>query len=140
VLLSVPTAPIFKIPNPNIAVLIRASWIGNVRELASFVERLVVMGDEPVVGESGLQTMGLVNDVATSDLTREDGLCTLEERNREYVDLLLARTNDDKAEAARILGINLSTLYRWLKKPHDVWHWSLVNRDRPLVRTASDRT
>ena len=114
-----PNAVVRSISPEAMAVLIRASWIGNVRELASFVERLVVMSDEPVVGESDLQTMGLVDDVATPILTREDGLCTLEARNRAYVELVLARTND-KAEAARILGINLSTLYRWLKKPHDV--------------------
>jgi DNA-binding NtrC family response regulator len=43
------------------------------------------------------------------------GLWTLDELNRHYVDWVLTRVEGDKLEAARILGINVSTLYRWLR-------------------------
>jgi two-component system response regulator HydG len=113
-----PNAVVRSLSPEAMGALVRASWPGNVRELASFVERLVVMGDQAVVNESDLSGMGFVptnEGRACGAAERDEELSTIEVRNRAYVDLVLARTNDDKAAAARILGINLSTLYRWLK-------------------------
>jgi transcriptional regulator with PAS, ATPase and Fis domain len=38
---------------------------------------------------------------------------TLKQMNQLYLQRVLAQTNGDKAQAAKILNINLSTLYRW---------------------------
>jgi DNA-binding NtrC family response regulator len=113
-----PSAVVRSLSPEAMASLVQARWPGNVRELASFVERLVVMGDQAIVGETDLSGMGFVaasEDKASIASENDDELTSIEVRNRAYVDLVLARTNDDKAAAARILGINLSTLYRWLK-------------------------
>jgi hypothetical protein len=40
---------------------------------------------------------------------------TLEELTHRYVDWVLAQVKQDKQQAAGILGINVSTLYRWLR-------------------------
>ena len=41
---------------------------------------------------------------------------TLDELERRYILDILARENDDKTRAAALLGIDLSTLYRKLKR------------------------
>jgi DNA-binding NtrC family response regulator len=113
-----PKAVVRSLSPEAMALLVRAPWPGNVRELASFIERLVVMGDRPIVGQSDLSSLGFVPAIeakASTSLDDGDELSSIELRNRAYVDVVLSRTNNDKAAAARILGINLSTLYRWLK-------------------------
>ena len=45
---------------------------------------------------------------------------TLEEVERRYIFEILASAGDDKTEAANILGIDLSTLYRKLKKYEEI--------------------
>jgi transcriptional regulator with PAS, ATPase and Fis domain len=50
-----------------------------------------------------------------------DGLRpTLEETERRYILEILKSVNEDKAEAAEILGIDLSTLYRKLKRYEEI--------------------
>lgn len=99
-------------------VLVQAPWPGNVRELASVIERLVVMGETSVMSESDLDIAALrVTTPITQLLTvARDELLSLEELERRYVDWVLIHTDGDKVEAARILGINLSTLYRWKRR------------------------
>ena len=59
-----------------------------------------------------------VTDAALDELltVARDELLSLEELERRYVDWVLIHTDGDKVEAARILGINLSTLYRWKRR------------------------
>jgi two-component system response regulator AtoC len=47
---------------------------------------------------------------------REQTCATLEEVERRHIFETLASVNQDKARAANILGIDLSTLYRKLKR------------------------
>ena len=45
---------------------------------------------------------------------------TLEEMERRYILEVMKSVNDDKTAAADILGIDLSTLYRKLKKYEEI--------------------
>ena len=45
---------------------------------------------------------------------------TLEEMERRYIVEILKASNDDKTQAAQILGIDLSTLYRKLKRYEEI--------------------
>jgi len=51
---------------------------------------------------------------AIRDLTGQT--LTLDELERRYIFDTLAKVHDDKARAASLLGIDLSTLYRKLKR------------------------
>ncbi|MEO8876778.1 MAG: helix-turn-helix domain-containing protein, partial [Polyangiaceae bacterium] len=110
-----PTSVVRSIAPTAMRALASAPWPGNVRELASVVERLVVMGENVVATESDLALAGIGSraDDGPSLLDAQRELSTLAELDRRYVDWVLERTAGDKVEAARILGINLSTLYRW---------------------------
>ncbi|MEO9234280.1 MAG: sigma-54 dependent transcriptional regulator [Polyangiaceae bacterium] len=104
-------------------VLVELPWAGNVRELASVLERLVVMGNTPVIEEADLSVAGLsvdhrqtlINAQTCIVSDAQESPVTLDTLSRKYVAWVLDHTKGDKRETARILGINLSTLYRWLK-------------------------
>ena len=95
--------------------LINYSWPGNVRELQNAIERAFTLSNE----EIDLASLPpRVRDAASSAPMRDpDGLRpTLEEIERRHIFETLASVNQDKARAANILGIDLSTLYRKLKR------------------------
>ena len=95
--------------------LINYSWPGNVRELQNAIERAFTLSNDEI-DLSSLPPR--VRDAASSTPVRDpDGLRpTLEEIERRHIFETLAAVNQDKARAANILGIDLSTLYRKLKR------------------------
>ncbi len=92
------------------------AWPGNVRELEHAVERAVVLtrGEE-------LQRQDLPEAVlqgprgAGSHVVVPIGT-SLEEIERQVLELILRHTQDDKALAARLLGISVRTIYRKLER------------------------
>jgi len=93
--------------------LINYDWRGNVRELQNAMERAVTLSDGPVELEHLPQKVREA-PVGIRDLTGQT--LTLDELERRYILDILARENDDKARTAALLGIDLSTLYRKLKR------------------------
>jgi len=109
-----PHSPVRAVGAGELRALTEAQWPGNVRELASVVERAVVFGkDEWLVTRAPAS----VHDAAPAGTVSwpfggEDPW-TLRRLSSVYTDWVLAQSGGDKARAASILGINLSTLYRW---------------------------
>ncbi len=105
-------SPVTSISDEAMIVLNQAPWPGNVRELKNTIERLVVLGREAVVTVGDLANL---QEKPQQTILREidDASLTLKQMNQLYLQRVLARTNGDKARAAKILNINLSTLYRW---------------------------
>jgi len=96
--------------------LINYNWPGNVRELQNAVERAFTLSGDRVDLDS---LPPRVRDAAgqTPAVRDPDGLQpTLAEIERRHILDTLASVNHDKARAANILGIDLSTLYRKLKR------------------------
>jgi DNA-binding NtrC family response regulator len=96
--------------------LINYSWPGNVRELQNAIERAFTLSGDQIDADS---LPPRVRDAAGAQTTMRDpdGLRpTLEEIERRHIFETLAAVNQDKARAANILGIDLSTLYRKLKR------------------------
>jgi two-component system response regulator HydG len=106
------TSPVDSINDEAMSVLMRAAWPGNVRELENAIERLVVLGRTSVVTRPDLKFLE-EKPPGESWPTTEGSLWTLKEMNNRYLDWVLVRTDGDKARAAGILNIDLSTLYRW---------------------------
>jgi formate hydrogenlyase transcriptional activator len=92
--------------------LVNYDWPGNVRELANVIERAVILCEGDV-----LHPMHIC--LAPVPSVTCNGLLTLEEMERQHILKALGRTHGVLAGpngAARILGLNRSTLWSRMKK------------------------
>lgn len=114
-----PDSPVRSMSPEALAALTQAPWPGNVRELASTIERAVVFGADEIVRPEGLAS--LAAPIAPADPWSFPSATpsTLRDLNRQYTAWVLAKTGGNKEQAAAILGVDLSTLYRWQRAQHD---------------------
>ncbi len=96
--------------------LINYAWQGNIRELSNAIERAFILSGDEIDAESLPMRVRQASDSAFEMRDSEGLRPTLEEMERRYILEILQSVDDDKTEAANILGIDLSTLYRKLKK------------------------
>ncbi|MFH1539682.1 MAG: sigma-54 dependent transcriptional regulator [bacterium] len=90
------------------------SYPGNVRELENVIERAAALCRGDVVGVEDLPQD--IRDVAVFRYDREtSGMKGLEEMERDYIRWVMSRTENNKSKAAKILGIDRTSLYRKLK-------------------------
>ncbi|MBW6493587.1 MAG: sigma-54 dependent transcriptional regulator [Burkholderiaceae bacterium] len=96
--------------------LLRAhNWPGNIRELMNCIESLVVMAGGPQIGVEDLPEH-LLEMCEKSRAGSAAGDRLMDDLERRTIVEVLKRTSGNKAEAARILGIGLRTLYRKIDK------------------------
>ena len=101
--------------------LMRHSWPGNVRELANALERAVVLSEGGLIKNSDLPILlqHPVEDVQTEEnqnsITIPLGM-SLKEIEDLMIQKTLKATQGDRAEAARLLGVNERTIYRRIHK------------------------
>ncbi|MDI1231043.1 MAG: sigma-54 dependent transcriptional regulator [Methylobacter sp.] len=90
-------------------------WPGNVRELANTLERAIVLAEhDTLLLEDLAQASKIpVNDKNFLELAMMQGW-TAEDIQQAYIRHVLAVTGGNKIQAARILGLDRSTLYRKL--------------------------
>jgi NtrC-family two-component system response regulator AlgB len=97
----------------------RYNWPGNLRELRNAIERAAIFAGGPVIDEADLPRR--ITAVTSPTGTLETAVIavgepvTLEQIEAEHIRLILARTSS-REDAARILGIDPSTLYRKRKQ------------------------
>jgi two-component system response regulator HydG len=109
-----PGSPVTSIDPAALQLLEQAPWPGNIRELESTVERLVVLGREATVTPHDLMFLEAAAVVTPLSWPQSEGRhYTLRQMNQRYLEWVLEQTEGDKARAADVLGIDLSTLYRW---------------------------
>lgn len=96
--------------NDAAALLQRYDWPGNIRELENVIQRAVIMCD---------RTIG-VNDLP-DNLKFEidfpaDSLLSLKEMEKQYIQKVLAATNNNQTKAAEILQIDRKTLRQKIRE------------------------
>lgn len=112
-------APEKSFSKPALNALINYNWQGNIRELRNAVERSFILGGDEIDLESLPPKVRATQQ--GFEMRDPDGLRpTLEEVERRYVLEILNQANQDKTLAAEILGIDLSTLYRKLKRYEEI--------------------
>jgi two-component system response regulator HydG len=110
--LRAPESPAVRMTDDLVALLSSASLRGNVRELESVVERLVVLAEHAELTPSDLARTEY--DDAQGAVPESDP--SLDGLIRKHVDAVLAKAGGNKSRAAKMLGVDLSTLYRWQRK------------------------
>jgi len=104
------------VSNDAMAAMVNYNWPGNVRELENAVERALILSENEI-GVDALPPKIRQSSERSYDIRDMDGFRpTLDEMERRYILEILNAASDDKAQAANILGIDLSTLYRKLKR------------------------
>lgn len=92
------------------------TWPGNLRELRNAIERAVILARGPSLEPQDLPLdVQVFGDVASDDKGTAGSLLSLEKVEEIYIRRALAQT-ESIMEAAAILGIDQTTLYRKRKK------------------------
>ncbi len=110
--------PNMTLSEPAMKKLTRHEWPGNVRELRNVIERAVVLADGVEILEQDIRLMSTAEPrawLAEDPMLRYEPMA-IEDIESAHILQTLKWTNGNKREAARILGINRSTLDRKLER------------------------
>ena len=102
-----------RVSDEAMALLSEYPYPGNVRELENIIERAVALADENEIHPRDLPSDLRDLDISSKD---DDTWPTLEEKEREYIRQVLIRTDHKKGQAAEILGLPRTTLWRKMKQ------------------------
>ena len=86
---------------------------GNVRELENMIAGAVLLENGPVLS---LESVSQIKPSGQSSVNPEDALPTLAEVEKRHILKVLKSTGGNRKLAARILGINTTTVYRKIEK------------------------
>jgi two-component system response regulator HydG len=116
----------FTLSDEVLRTMMRHDWPGNVRELENSVERACVLSSGPIIHLGDLPTQlqqeGLeakraaISAGASAEPTTSPEVKTLAELEREAILGTIRALSGDKLQAAKLLGIGKTTLYRKLKE------------------------
>lgn len=104
--------PIPEIENTFYDKLIKYNFPGNTRELKNIIERIILLNDKSSLSEIDLPADLFFGENSSSIKSN----LSLQEMERQHIISVLKSTNNNKPEAAEILGIGLTTLYRKLNE------------------------
>lgn len=85
------------------------SWKGNIRELKNLMERIAILSDDPILTVEDLPQHSTFDPVLSTSYN-------LAEVEKQHIKRVLIHTKGNKTEAARLLDIGLTTLYRKLEE------------------------
>ena len=88
-------------------------WKGNIRELKNIIERAVILADGPLLTVDNLPTEMQVASFQTTGPMSAFDLSSVE---KLHIQRVLNHTKGNKTEAARLLNIGLTTLYRKIEE------------------------
>lgn len=107
-----PSSVVMKFSAPVLSRFCSYRWPGNVRELKHLVERLVLLGQHEVIGESDLPAALLSTDGSTPVFTGP--VMPVRKLQRLYAQWALGQHGGLRGRTAEALGVDAKTLAKWL--------------------------
>jgi DNA-binding NtrC family response regulator len=105
-----------RIGTAAMALLARHGWPGNVRELLHAIEGAMIVCDGPEILPEHLPPAVRAGAAGVAPAHRDNGeFRTLDQMERDQIELALRRTNGHRGQAAAMLGISERNLYRKLR-------------------------
>ncbi len=93
--------------------LLQSSFPGNVRELENMIAAAVLLEDARSLSLASVRNLLPYNG---PERRKNIELLTLDELEKRHIRRVLDITGGNRPKAAKILGINVSTIYRKLEK------------------------
>jgi two-component system response regulator HydG len=84
---------------------------GNVRELENALQAAIALAPNELITEDDLRLHADDNTAPTTDVTM-----SLDELEQRHIERVLRAVNGNRTAAARVLGIDRSTLYRRMQR------------------------
>ena len=103
------------VDNATMRVLMALPWKGNIRELDNVIEHAMILGDGEWITVADLPGSVPV-DATEASAAGDDLREAMKVYEKGHIEAVLRRTGDDKRQAAELLGISLSSLYRKLEE------------------------
>jgi transcriptional regulator with PAS, ATPase and Fis domain len=103
--------PGLKLSHPALAALLSHPFPGNVRELENAIQAAIALAQDETISVDDLRL-----ESAAPQTPEEDGLLPLSEVERRHIERVLRAVDGNRRAAARILGIDRTTLYRKLQR------------------------
>jgi DNA-binding NtrC family response regulator len=108
--------PVTSVSEEAMNLLVNYHWPGNVRELENTIERAVLFNRTQRLEVADLPERLARPSESLIVAEAEPETPTLASIEKAYIHYVMSRTKGKKAEAARILGIDTSTLYRKIER------------------------
>jgi DNA-binding NtrC family response regulator len=108
------------LPDSELQKLVEYDWPGNVRELKNVLERAVILQKGPELRPSEFLTKtgereAVPQNTVTAEALGEDRIMTVNEIEKNQIELALQRFSGNRTKAAEALGISLSTIKRRIR-------------------------
>ncbi|GAB4334289.1 MAG: sigma-54 dependent transcriptional regulator [Calditrichia bacterium] len=98
------------VDDETMRILLNYEWKGGIRELENVIERALILCEGDVITKDDLPPMLMKMDTPSERPTRlKEAVAAFE---RHHISEILRATQGDKEQAAKVLGISLSSLYR----------------------------
>lgn len=93
----------------------RYEWPGNVRELKNVIERSMILATGDAITADSMALDHRREKSHDGNSNNETSSCTLAEMEKVHIINVLKKENGQRASAARVLGINRTTLYNKMR-------------------------
>jgi two-component system response regulator AtoC len=103
--------PGLKLSRDAVAALMSSSFPGNVRELENVLQAAIALASGELITEEDLQL-----HTETTDAPAIDTDVSLDELERMHIERVLQAVGGNRTAAARVLGVDRSTLYRKMQR------------------------
>jgi len=101
------------VDSATMRILMSLPWKGNIRELDNLLERAMILGSGEWIRPADLPGQRSEG----GDFSAEENLAkAVELYEKSHIERTLSKATGDKARAAELLGLSLSTLYRKIEK------------------------